>query len=141
MYALDRSSVHGILEAARPASISACQRRRAMGESAGALLVALMTCPAPARRALAITFSSWAGTAGLTRTTVLMPVIASSMLAGTSRSPTATSAPASARAFAFAGSRTSTRTGTSRCLSRRTVSEPTFPAVVTRITVSRPLLA
>ena len=79
--------------------------------------------------------------AGLTSTTVWTPVIASSRLAGTSRSPTATSAPTSARTFAFAASRTSTRTGTSRCLSRRTVSEPTFPAVVTRITVSRPLLA
>ena len=84
-----------------------------MGESADALLVALTTCPAPARAALATTFSSWAGTAGLTRTTALTPFIASSMLAGTSRSPAATSAPASASAFtaAFAGSRTSTRTG------------------------------
>ena len=59
------------------------------------------------------------------------------MLAGTSRSPAAISAPASASAFtaAFAGSRTSTRTGTSRSRSSRTASEPTFPAVVTRITV------
>ena len=46
----------------------------------------------------ATTFSSWAGTAGLTSTTALTPAIASSMLAGTSRSPSATSAPASASA-------------------------------------------
>jgi len=39
--------VRGIPEAARPASISACHRRRAMGESAEALLVAMTTCPAP----------------------------------------------------------------------------------------------
>ncbi len=58
MYALDRSRVCGIPEAARPASISACQRRRAMGEAAEALLVALMTCPAPARTALRMTLSS-----------------------------------------------------------------------------------
>ena len=58
------------------------------------------------------------------------------MLAGTSRSPSAISAPASASAAALAGSRTSTRTGTSRSRSRRTASEPTFPAVVTRITMS-----
>jgi hypothetical protein len=35
-----------------------------------------------ARAALATTFSSWAGTAGLTSTTALTPAIASSMLAG-----------------------------------------------------------
>jgi hypothetical protein len=122
----------GGAEAARPASISACQRRRAIGESAGALLVALTTWPAPALAALATTLSSWAGTAGLTSTTPLTPLIASSMLAGTPRSPVAISAPASASvlAVAFAGSRTSTRTGTSRSRSRRAVSEPTFPAVV-----------
>ena len=91
-----------------------------------------------ARAALATTFSSWAGTAGLTSTTALMPVIASSMLAGTSRSPAAICAPASASAcaFAFAGSRTSTRTGTSCSRSSLTVSAPTFPAVVTRIMMS-----
>ena len=78
------------------------------------------------------------GTAGLTSTTPLTPLIASSMLAGTARSPAAISAPASASALAvaFAGSRTSTRTGTSRSRSRRAVSEPTFPAVVTRIMMS-----
>jgi hypothetical protein len=41
-----------------------------------------MTCPAPSRAALPATFSSLAGTAGLTNTTVSMPVIASSVLAG-----------------------------------------------------------
>ena len=107
-----------------------------MGESAEALLVALTTCPTSARAALRTTFSSWAGTAGVTRTTAETPVIASSRLAGTSRSPTTTSAPASASAFPFAGSRTSTRTGTPRCVSRRAASLPTFPAVVTRIMVT-----
>ena len=58
--------VAGIPAAARPASISAWPRRRAIGESADALLVALTTCATPARAALATTFSSWAGTAGLT---------------------------------------------------------------------------
>src|SRR3984957_2915466 len=72
MYALDRSSVWGIPEAASPASISACQRRRAIGESAEALLVALTTWPAPALAALATTLSSWGGTAGLTSTTPLI---------------------------------------------------------------------
>ena len=92
-----------------------------------------MTRAGPA--ALTTTLSSWAGTAGLTSTTPLTPLIASSMLAGTPRSPAAISAPASASALAvaFAGSRTSTRTGTSRSRSRRAVSAPTFPAVVTRI--------
>src|ERR1022692_2041150 len=104
-----------------------------MGDSAEALLVTLMTCSTPARAALLMTFSSCAGTPGLTSTTVVMPATAALMLAGASRSPAAISAPASASAFAFSGLRTSARTGTSRCLSRSTASEPTFPAVVTRI--------
>jgi hypothetical protein len=41
IYALDRSNVCRIPEAARPTSISACQRRRATGESAEALLAAV----------------------------------------------------------------------------------------------------
>ena len=131
MQGLERGSVCGIAAAARAASVSACRRRRAMGEPAGALLVALTTWPALARAAPATALSSWAGTAGLTRTTALTPFIASSMLAGTSRSPAATSAPAPASAFtaAFAGSRTSTRTGSCRSRSRRTVSErPSRPS-------------
>jgi hypothetical protein len=61
-----------------------------MGESAEALLVIFTTCPAPARTALAATFSSWAGIAGLTSSTAETPRIAASMVAGTSRSPSAT---------------------------------------------------
>jgi len=41
----------------------------------------------------------------------------------------ATSAPASASALALPGSRARTRTGTSRRMSERTASAPTFPAV------------
>ena len=77
-----------------------CRRRLAIGESALALLVALTTWPTPARAALATTFSSWAGTAGLTSTTPLMPLIASSRLAGTPRSPVVIPAPASATLLA-----------------------------------------
>jgi len=70
-----------------------------MGESAEALLVALATCSVPARAALAITFSSWAGTAELTSTTDVTPAIAWSMLSGMSRLPTAISTPATAIAL------------------------------------------
>jgi len=106
--------VCGTPEAARPASISVCQRRRAMGESADALLLALTMCPTPARAALATAVSSCAGTAGLTRMTDVTPSIAASMEARSSRSPTAIWTPASASAAAFSGWRVSTRTGTSR---------------------------
>jgi hypothetical protein len=137
---LERSSVCGIPAAASPASISAWPRRRAIGESAEALLVALTTCATPARAALATTFSSWAGTAGLTRITALTPSIAASMVAGTARSPAAICAPAAASALAAAlpGSRASTRTGVSCSRSSRAASAPTFPAVVTRITMDLP---
>ena len=115
------------------ASISAWPRRRAIGESADALLVALTMCPTPARAALAMTFSSCAGTAGLTRMTAVTSASTASRLAGTSRSPTAISAPACASDLAFSWSRTRTRTGIARSASRRAASVPTFPAVVTRI--------
>jgi hypothetical protein len=52
---LERSSVWASPEAARPASISAWPRRRAIGESADALLLALTTWPTPVRAALATT--------------------------------------------------------------------------------------
>lgn len=58
-----------------------------MGESSDALLVIFTMCSTPARAALWITFGSCADTAELTGTTVVTPALASSMLCGTSRSP------------------------------------------------------
>ena len=78
---------------------------------------------------------SVSSSAGLTSTTEVTPAIAWLMLSGMSRSPTAISTPASAIALPFSGSRTSTRTGTWRCVRRRAASDPTFPAVVTSITL------
>jgi hypothetical protein len=125
-------------EALKPTSMSFCQRRRAIGESAEALLVALTTKLTPARAALATTLSSWAGTPGLTSTTDVTPCIARSMLAGSPRSATAISAPIRTNALARSGSRVRTLTGISRPLRVRTASAPTFPAVVTRIMTSLP---
>jgi hypothetical protein len=94
------------------------------------------------RSALSITLSSCETTGWVTRITVETPRIARSMLSGESRSPGKISTPACARGVTFSatfsGWRTSTRTPTSRWAMRRAASEPTLPAVVTKITSAPP---
>ncbi len=115
----------------------ACPRRRSTGESAEALLVTLTMWVTPARTALSITAISWAGTAGLTSSTVSIPARAASRVSGRSKSPVTTSIPRRvASSGTREGSRTRARAGWWRAASRRMASEPTLPvAPVTRIMV------
>lgn len=133
MYALLRSSVHPSPEPSRLCSMACWSRRRAIGESAEALLVIFTTCSTPAATALSTTASSCSTTAKLTSTTEVTPRIARSTLARSVKSPSATCTSAAANAAACSGRRAITRTSWPCSASSRAAADPTLPVVVTRI--------